>query len=83
MIIIITVRLAMLADAAHECLALVRFFDTDDYDVAATPARIELCCKRVSFTSVSWNLLTSIFHGNHIKPIYIHLALTLVTVMCT
>ena len=48
-------------------------FGTDDYDVAATPARIELCCKRVSFTSVSWNLLTSIFHGNHNKPIYIYI----------
>lgn len=55
-----------MADGAHECLGLVRYFDSDGYDVASVPAAIESllgrlsylfldqrgCLKSVSFTSV-------------------------------
>ena len=39
----------MLSDGAHECLGLVRYFDTDSYDIAAAPARIECLLGRLSF----------------------------------
>ena len=64
----------MLADGAHECLSLVRYFDADGYDIAAVPAQIESllgrlaflflekrgCLEAVSFTKVA-DLLSSLF----------------------
>ena len=61
----------MLADGAHECLGLVRYFDTDGYDVAAVPAQIEGllgrlaylflgkrgCLESVTFTRVQTSLI--------------------------
>jgi len=42
-------RLGMLADGAYECLSLVRFFDTEGFDVAEVPAQIEALLGRLSF----------------------------------
>lgn len=42
-------RLGMLADGAYECLSLVRFFDSDGFDVAEVPMQIESLLGRLSF----------------------------------
>ncbi len=42
-------RLAMMADGAHECLGLIRYFDTDGYDVATVPSQIESLLSRLSY----------------------------------
>ena len=39
----------MLADGAYECLSLVRFFDTEGFDVAEAPAQIDALLGRLSF----------------------------------
>jgi hypothetical protein len=39
----------MMADGAHECLGLIRYFDTDGYDVAAVPSQIESLLGRLSY----------------------------------
>jgi hypothetical protein len=44
-----TDRLAMLADASHECLSLIRFLDQDLYDVSKLPFMIETVLGRLSF----------------------------------